>query len=274
MKYKLFISDYDGTLGHAPENTIDEQTLNAIDEFTKKGGTFVICTGRMFGSIKKICDKVNLSGIAVSYQGAVIKDIKTGQSLFDGGVAPEVAVKVVKELRKQNVLICLYIDDHLYYEDNENNHIYIEKYQLLLDTKAVLVDDLCEVVLKQGKNLGKICGLCPEEEVKKYADKLNKALEGEPVMFNSGARYLVECINSEHHKGHAVRFLSEHFNVPFDQIITVGDSTNDIGLVDGPWHGVAVGDGKQALKDVAKEVTVPYSQKPVLHLLKKYCLND
>ena len=272
MKYKLFITDYDGTLGHAPENTIDSEVLEAINEYEKRGGKFVICTGRMFGSIKKICDKVGLGGIAVSYQGAVIKDIKTGESLFDGGVTPESAVKVVKELRKLGILICLYIDDHLYYEENSTHHIFIEKYQLLLDTKAVLVDDLCEVVLKEGKNLGKICGLCPEEEVKKYADQLNKALADEPVMFNSGARYLVECINAEHHKGNAVRFLSKHFNIPFDQIITVGDSTNDIGLVNGPWHGVAVGDGKQALKDVAKEITVPYSEKPVLHLLKKYCL--
>ena len=272
MKYKLFITDYDGTLGHAPENTIDSEVLDAIREFEEKGGKFVICTGRMFGSIKKICDKVGLGGIAVSYQGAVIKDIKTGESLFDGGVSPEVAVKVVKELRKQNVLICLYIDDHLYYEDNKTNHIYIEKYQLLLDTTAVLVDDLCEEVLKQGKNLGKICALCPEEQVEKYAKELNEALKGEPVMFNSGARYLCECINSEHHKGNAVRFLSKHFGIPFDEIITVGDSTNDIGLVQGPWYGVAVGDGKQALKDVAKEVTVPYKDKPVLHLLKKYCL--
>ena len=34
MKYKLFISDYDGTLGVAPKNEIDSQTLSAINKFT------------------------------------------------------------------------------------------------------------------------------------------------------------------------------------------------------------------------------------------------
>ena len=40
MKFKLFISDYDGTLGEAPKNDVDSQTLFAIDEFIKKGGSF------------------------------------------------------------------------------------------------------------------------------------------------------------------------------------------------------------------------------------------
>lgn len=274
MKYKLFITDYDGTLGHAPENTIDSEVLTAINEFKAKGGKFVICTGRMFGSIKMICDKVHLEGIVVAYQGGVIKNTKTGETFFDGGLSPEVTVKVVEEMRKQNILICLYINDKLYYEENVNNHRYIEEYERLLDTTAILVDDLCVEVLKQGKNTGKICGLCPEAEVSSYVEKIKKGLENEAVLVNSGARFLVECIHRDHHKGNAVKFLSEYFNIPFDQIITVGDSTNDIGLVDGPWHGVAVGDAKQALKDVAKEITVPYSEKPVLYLLKKYCLED
>ena len=45
MKYKLMISDYDGTLGGAPTNTIDDETLSAIREYQEKGGIFVIYTG-------------------------------------------------------------------------------------------------------------------------------------------------------------------------------------------------------------------------------------
>jgi hydroxymethylpyrimidine pyrophosphatase-like HAD family hydrolase len=67
--------------------------------------------------------------------------------------------------------------------------------------------------------------------------------------------------------------LSKYYNIPLEEILTVGDSTNDIDLVKGPWYGVAVGDGKEALKAVAKEVTVPFEQKPVKVLLEKYCLD-
>ena len=60
MKYKLFISDYDGTLGEAPANQIDVETLEAIAEFEKKGGVFVVCSGRETASIMPILKKFNI----------------------------------------------------------------------------------------------------------------------------------------------------------------------------------------------------------------------
>ena len=77
MKYKLFISDYDGTLGKAPENDIDFETRKAISEFTRKGGIFTVCSGRETGSINKILKPQGLEGLVVSLQGAHISDIYT-----------------------------------------------------------------------------------------------------------------------------------------------------------------------------------------------------
>ena len=51
-KYKLFITDYDGTLGY--RSVIESDTLAAVNEFIAQGGKFVVCTGRMFDSIKNI----------------------------------------------------------------------------------------------------------------------------------------------------------------------------------------------------------------------------
>ena len=56
------------------------------------------------------------------------------------------------------------------------------------------------------------------------------------------------------------------------EVIAVGDSTNDVSLISGEWHGVAVGNAKETLKKVAKEVTVPFSEQPIKYLLEKYCL--
>ena len=83
---------------------------------------------------------------------------------------------------------------------------------------------------------------------------------------------MLEAINPEYSKGNAVRFLANYYNIPLEQVIAVGDSTNDIDLITGEWHGVAVGDGKQELKAVAKEITLPFKEKPIKHLIEKYCL--
>ena len=57
MKYKLFISDYDGTLGVAPQNEIDAETLEAINKYVDRGGVFIVCSGRETSSITRILKK-------------------------------------------------------------------------------------------------------------------------------------------------------------------------------------------------------------------------
>ncbi len=41
MKYDLFVSDFDGTLGIAPGN-INAETVAAVKKYIEKGGKFVI----------------------------------------------------------------------------------------------------------------------------------------------------------------------------------------------------------------------------------------
>ena len=60
MKYEMMISDFDGTLGRLSE--INAETVEAIKEFEQKGGKFVICTGRMYCSIERICLKYGFTG--------------------------------------------------------------------------------------------------------------------------------------------------------------------------------------------------------------------
>ena len=69
-----------------------------------------------------------------------------------------------------------------------------------------------------------------------------------------------------------MEFLAEHYGVPLDKVMTVGDSTNDIPLLNGEWHGVAVGSACPELKEVAKEITVPFEEEPIKRLIEKYCL--
>ena len=105
------------------------------------------------------------------------------------------------------------------------------------------------------------------EEVSSILDKYKGKL-----IINNGAPYLVEAVNPAYTKGNAVRFIANRYGIPLKEVIAVGDSTNDLELVGGPWRGVAVGDGSEELKKVTDEVTAPYKSHPVKTILEKYCL--
>ena len=269
MKYKLFISDYDGTLGKAPKNNIDSETLRAINEFIKKGGIFAVCSGRETSSITRILKENDLKGLVVSFQGARITDIESGEVLLDGGLDVEAAVNLIKDLEQFNLTPLVYSGNSFFYRESTP---YVEVYERAVRIHGRIEPDMIKAVCDANIRTSKICWLGDDKLVNEVADKMNVKYAGTGVKFNSGAECLLEGINAKYNKGAAVKYLAKYYDIPLNEIIVVGDSTNDIDLLVGEWHGVCVGDGREELKAVADEVTVPFDQKPVKTLLEKYCL--
>lgn len=265
MKYKLIVSDFDGTLGN--KNDISSENISAIQKFVKLGGKFAICTGRPYTSIKDICEAYNLDVLTASYQGASIKEARSGKTLLTGGLELESALLVIDAVLKAGESPAVFIDDVLYYQG------YCSYAELYKNEDAVLKlekKDLLSFVKENNQKVLKIVFHTDHQKVKGYRETFGKVFPYLSV--NSGGEGLVEFINPKYNKGSSVRFLANYYNVPIDEVIAVGDFNNDFELVSGPWHGVAVGDGSPELKKVAKEVTVPFKEHPIKYLIEKYCL--
>jgi Cof subfamily protein (haloacid dehalogenase superfamily) len=270
MKFDLFISDYDGTLGHAPENNIDPETLSAINKFTEKGGIFAVCSGRETTSISRILKASGLKGLVVSFQGAKISDVESGESILEGGLSVEKTLEVLEMVAKYDGLTALcYGEDDFFYESKNE---YVKSYEKAINLEG-RATDVIKTVKENNRRVYKALWLGDNALVNKVADEMNAIYKGNGVIFNSGGTHLLEAINPEYSKGHAVRYLAKKYGIPLERVITIGDSTNDISLLQGEWHGVAVGDGRDELKAVAKEITVPFKDKPVKAMLEKYCLD-
>ncbi len=269
MKYDLIISDYDGTLGGAPNNDIPKETLKAINKFVEKGGIFVVCSGREYGSIRTILVEQGLKGLVACFQGARICDIQTEECLFDGGMSEQDALTALNAVEGSGLQPIVYTPNGFYIERDTE---YTASYEKVVRVKGIIADS--KQTVKRFHKVCKLGWLGDSEIVSKLAGELNEKYLEKGIQFNIGVPFLMEAINPKHSKGNAVRFLAEYYNIPYEKIMAVGDSTNDIDLITGEWHGVAVGDGREELKAVAKEITVPFKDKPIKYLIEKYCLND
>ena len=266
MKYKLFVSDFDGTLGTAPDE-IEEETLKAVKKYIDQGGKFVICTGRMFTAIKPICEKYGLKGLLISYQGATIDDLNTGKRISKGGIPPKRAVEIIRMLKGEGVEVVADVEDVMYCEKETE---YTEFHKPF--APVVKVDSLEQKVIELNDVVLKLVATDEPEIILPLTQKYNEILKGEFIC-NNGSSRLLEVVNPKYSKGESVKFLADYFNIPFSETLAIGDSTNDIELVKGEWYGVAVGDAMQPLKECADEITVPYAEKPVKVMLEKYCLD-
>ncbi len=267
MKYDLIISDFDGTLGHAPD-VIENCTLKAIKDFESKGGIFAIITGRMLPSIKIICDKNDLTGIVAAYQGGVIADLRTNEILFSGGIDYLLAVKLLEFLKTLKVDVVAFVDNCLYCE---NFPPYVKHYLDSGVKEVINVKNLIELIKEKKQSVIKI-NIINTEKLEDYIKENVYKIAGKDVIVNTGGKNFLEIINSSLSKGFAVKYIADYYNIPLKKVMTIGDSSNDIELIDGEWHGVAVGDSVDVLKEKAKEITVDFKDNPVEHLIKKYCL--
>ncbi len=266
MKYKLFISDYDGTLGG--DDGIAEDTVKAIKEYEKRGGKFVVCTGRMYNSILKICQRYDIADVIVSYQGARINERKSGKTMFAGKISSFLVEEVLSDLKGLPVITALITDGILYYSES-SEQAEAEWKKKAIDVRKV--DDLLSFLVRQNIEVLKINLMCNKADVPEILRIYSEKYKGRLIV-NSGSSTLVEFINPKCNKGNSVRFLADYYGIDSGEIIAVGDSLNDAELLNGSWHSVAVGNAKEELKAMADEVAVPYKDHPIKYLLEKYCL--
>ena len=263
----MFVSDFDWTLGNIPD-IIEEETVNAIKEYEKKGGKFCIVTGRSFYSIRNICRKYDIGEIVACSQGSKIANVKTDEVYIDGGLDYKTAVDIVDNLQQEGLEPIVWAGEKLLYK---NESFYVDIYRTAEKVEVAKVADLKQEIERFARPIAKICLVCEEEETDYLTQKFYEKYKNK-CLVNSGSKRLVEFINPYYNKGFAIKEIAKMLNLKSDDIIAVGDSLNDIELISGEWHGVCVGDGAESLKKVADEVTVPYKEKPVKILLEKYCL--
>lgn len=269
MKYKLFISDYDGTLGR--KDYVDPSTLEAIKEYERRGGKFIICSGRIIESIIRICKYYGFKGVVGCYQGATLVDIDSGEMLYDFGVDKDIALSVMKDFVDEGFDFTVDLGGKRYCRLADD--VYMGRYEKFGGSVGVKVstEELFEIVKNTTENVEKVCAMLDPKLVYPKIEEYN-AKYPKDVSFNSGGSIILECINSKFDKGYAVKEIAKYYGVPLDQVITIGDSTNDVPLVSGPWHGVAVGSGCDQVKAAADEIANVFDENPVKQMLEKYCL--
>ena len=160
--------------------------------------------------------------------------------------------------------VIAYVGDELLYQTD------CRYVQVLSKTSpCTRVNDLAKEILIRGEKVNRIIISTIPELVESLIDKYTQIF-GKDLHVNSGAPYIVEFVSKKHSKKQAVEFLAKYYDFPYSQIMTVGDSTNDLPLFDGEWHCVAVGNADERLKKVADEITVPVQEHPIKVLIDKY----
>lgn len=267
MKYKLIACDYDNTLGTRPD-VISEKNLGAVKKYLKEGGIFVVCSGRMLSSVSKITAKNDLDCDIIAYQGAVIS-LKNGKTLFSGGIDTETSYKLLRIGESRNEHMNIFVDD-VHYTDRLNEYTaFYEKSSGTVCVKAK--GKLSDFVKDNNLVCQKICIMNPADETKEKIDFYAK--EFPYLEVNSGATCLTEIVDLKMNKGNALKRIAEYYGIDISETVAIGDSSNDVSMIEVAGLGIAVGDGDEELKSKADVVAPDFKEDAVAYVIENYCKN-
>ena len=266
MKYDLIVSDYDHTLANTERN-VSERNKQAIFDFQKKGGKFMLCTGRMFGSARTVAKRIGLKGKIIAYNGALIGDIESGEIYHHIFLDKQRAIDLLKKLEKESEIVVRVFANDVMYEKVENPklQIYADTYNVSF---VVTHEPLCDYFSKNDINITAIRAIASPQKIIELYEKYRNLVSQAFSVFVSEAS-LLEFISPLANKGLAVQRYCEENGINRKKIACFGDNYNDIYMIEYAGLGVAVENGVDEIKQKADLVCPPNDSDGVGQIIEK-----
>lgn len=258
MKYVFF--DIDHTLWDSYEN-IPESTVRAIRKLRENGHAAYINTGRSRSNTfsKKLWD-IGFDGIIAACGCHIERD---GQILYERLLTDEQIARSRKVLFENHMPV-IYEGPEYHYMNPEDFPFdpFVERLQKRLGDLARPLDELTN-----GCRVNKFSAdIYPSTDLDLVRNKL---FDFDFIIYDMR---VTEIVLKGSGKSKGIEKLMELEGVDIDDVYAIGDSINDMDMIDYVRHGIVMGNGDDKLKAVAEYVTDDMDKDGVEKALMHYGL--
>lgn len=267
MTYKMIVLDLDDTL-LMDDHTISARTKQALMDAQELGVKVVLASGRPTYAMYAIADELRLKeygSFILSFNGAKITNCKTGEEIFSSTLSPETAHHLYELSRRENVWIHTYVGDTIVTEaGNQYTNVEGEITGLEIVEVGSFVDSVSEPVVK-------VLMLEDEAKLAQVEKKLQQELAGKLSVMRSKPFFL-EFTEEGVTKGTSLNHLIDLLGIEREEVIAMGDSYNDLAMIEFAGLGVAMGNAPDDIKEKADYVTDTNMNDGVAKVIEKFVL--
>lgn len=260
MEQKIIFFDIDGTLVNERDRTIPDSAVRAIRRARERGHLVYINSGRPYCGIDPRIKAMGFDGYAC---GCGI-NIRAGDKvLFHQKLDKVVQLRCVELVRQYGLQVMMEGAGHVYFDLSRPLDPNVEGEKAYYDTMGLDTN---------GDPAGE------NAEFDKFvvwthpgADKAGFYREVSPwfdVIEREGA--LVEFVPHGCSKGKAMERLMAYYGLTRENCVAVGDSTNDLPMLEAAGISVAMGNGDPRIFDRVTYVTEDITRDGVLRALEHF----
>ena len=275
---KLVALDLDGTLFDNSSH-ISERNLTAIRSITDKGIHVVISTGRPFEGIP--FDQIKGTGInyAITANGSGIYEISTGKCLYENAMDEELVTPILNFLLTRDIHMDAFIGGKGYtpvqcVETAQKLTVPSSIKNYIITTRTRL-DNILQFIHENQLKVQKmpLNFYPPADGTLIDRETVRKFLVSNPSITTvCGGYNNLEFTRADANKGVGLRKLAEILGVNPDATMAIGDTENDLAIIEAAGIGVAMGNATDAVKARADYVTTTNTKDGVAAAIEHFIL--
>ena len=258
------LADVDGTLvNNAKELT--PRAIDAVKRLHDRGVQFAVTSGRPPRGMRMLVDPLQLRGPIAAFNGGIVTH--PDMTIIKSRPIPEhVAPAVADTIREEGLDVWVYRDADWFITDPHAPHVDREMRTVQFQPTVVPgFDGLLDRAVK-------IVGVTDDVDL---AARCESTLRSRFVTHVSAARsqpYYVDVTHPLANKGVVVQDLSKHYNIPLENIATLGDQPNDVLMFVRSGLSIAMGNASEEVRRQATFVTASNDDEGFAKAVEEFIL--
>lgn len=256
---KVFIFDLDGTLFNHQGEPFPE-TLEALKLARLHGHIVIAATGRSLFSSKQALSRFDVFDYYICNNGVLIYDIKNNKFTLNNHLNYELMNYIYDIAQKSCSLYTISTAESSYPMMFDNCDYSWLNNQEKMDYKETEYVDKSKMnyIVQNKEFITQLALRNSQETIKNIYNDLIHLKENYSTFVTNRVYLDVNPLNSD--KNNGVQTILKQLNLSNKNTVVFGDSGNDVEMIKQSDYGIAMGNGTQEAKSVAKEVIGPNTE--------------
>ena len=270
-KIQLLAIDLDGTTLRN-DASLSPNVKKAL-EYAIQQDIFVgPCTGRALGSLSPEVTAIPGITYAVTSNGAAIENLSQGQRIYCNLLDKETSLSILNTLSSQDVMIEVFIQGKAYTEQRFLNHLThygtSEHYIPYVLSTRNSVNDIRSLIEQSPQNIENINLKTADRTLRERLWNQFALMQTVSITASSSMNIEVSAVNTG--KAQAIAYLCEMLGITMHEVMAIGDSLNDVMLLQQAGCSVAMENGVDEVRQAADFITLSNEADGVAYAIEHF----
>jgi Cof subfamily protein (haloacid dehalogenase superfamily) len=261
---RLFLADVDGTLV-TQDKVLTNRAIAAVAKLKQAGILFAITSGRPPRGMSMLIEPLELTTPIAAFNGGVF--VRPDMTVIEQRTIPDdVTPSVIEVLGSHGVDVWVYRGADWFIRNPKAPHVDREAWTVKFEPTVV------ESFASVSDGVAKVVGVSDDYDAVQRAVDAVRERFGDHVSAARSQPYYGDVTHPDANKGSVVRYLSKTYDIPAEEIATIGDQPNDVLMFAHSGLSIAMGNASQEVQRAARRVTTSNEDEGFANAVERFIL--